>query len=101
MGWDRDPKGLNSKCWPIVTDDGGSVDTLHYKLGVSDFKCEDCCPDSNHTLSSTSLTQWEARGATRLEDMKPGFLSQPFTPSFRIGLTVPNFKAWAKLRIPL
>ena len=50
-----------SKCWPIVTDDGGSVDTLHYKLGVSDFKCEDCCPDSNHTLSSTSLTQWEAR----------------------------------------
>ena len=31
-----------SKCWPFVTEPGGSIDTLHYKLGVSDFKCEDC-----------------------------------------------------------
>ena len=30
-----------SKCWPFVTEDGGSIDTLHYKLGVGDFKCED------------------------------------------------------------
>ena len=27
-----------SKCWPFVT---GSIDTLRYRLGVSDFKCED------------------------------------------------------------
>ena len=29
------------KCWPFVTEDGGSIDTLHYKLDVSCFKCED------------------------------------------------------------
>ena len=27
------------RCWPFVT--GGSIDTLHYKLGVGDLKCED------------------------------------------------------------
>ena len=25
---------------PILTNDGGSIDTLHYNLSVSDFKCE-------------------------------------------------------------
>ena len=54
---------------PIVADDRGSIDTLYYKLGVRDFKCEDSCPDCNHTLSNISLTQWEARpkGGARLE----------------------------------
>ena len=59
-----------------------AVAWLHhnYKLGVSDFKCKDCCPDSNYTLSYTSFTQWEARGATRLEDMKPGFFKPNIYP---------------------
>ena len=27
--------------WPFVTEEGVGIDTLHYKLGVSDFKCGD------------------------------------------------------------
>ena len=30
-----------SKCWSFVTKDGGCIDTLQFKLGVSVFKCED------------------------------------------------------------
>ena len=29
------------KCWPFDTEDGSSIDTPHYKVAVSDFKCED------------------------------------------------------------
>ena len=25
----------------LYTEDGGSIDTVHYKLGAGDFKCED------------------------------------------------------------
>ena len=39
-----------SECWPSVTENGGSIDSLHYNLGVSEFKCEGRCPDSNHTF---------------------------------------------------
>ena len=39
-----------STCWPFVTEDDGSKDTLHYKLAVSWFKCEDWCPDSIRTF---------------------------------------------------
>ena len=30
-----------NKYWTFVTENGGSIDTLHYKLGVNDFKCDD------------------------------------------------------------
>ena len=50
-----------SKCWPFVTEDSGSIDTLHNKVGVSSFKYEDRCPDSNCTFKLDFLTQWEAR----------------------------------------
>ena len=83
---------LHGKCWPFVAEDGGSIDTLNNKLGVNDLKCEDWCPGSNHTSNSISLTQWEARGATRLEDIELGFtcLNHSFNPSFQESLTVPN-----------
>ena len=33
--------GIVSKCLVFVTEDGSNIDILHYKLDVSDFKCED------------------------------------------------------------
>ena len=30
-----------SKRWPFVTEEGGSIATLQYNLGVSGFKCKD------------------------------------------------------------
>ena len=46
-----------SKCWALVSEDGGSLDTLHYKLGVSVFKCEDYAQTTITLSNSISLTQ--------------------------------------------
>jgi len=39
-----------SKLWPMVIECGGSIHTLHYKLGARDFKYVGFCPHNNHTL---------------------------------------------------
>ena len=66
---------VESKFWPSVTEDGGSVDTLHYKLGASDFKCEGWSPDSNYTLKFDVLNPICSKVATQLEDILSGFKS--------------------------
>ena len=42
-------KVSKSKCWPFVNEDDSSIDTLHYKQGVSDRKCEDCMMSRQHS----------------------------------------------------
>ena len=84
--------GKVSKCSSFVTEDGGSIDTLHYMLGVGDFKWEHWCPDSNHIFKLDILNPMGSIAATRLEDIESGFicLKHSFNTSFHEGLTVTN-----------
>ena len=83
---------LVSKCWPFLTEGGGSKDAIHYKLGVSFFKCEDWCQDSYHTLKLDIINPRGKIAAARLKDIEFGFscLNLSFTPSFHEGSTVPS-----------
>ena len=58
----------------FVAEDGGSVGTLYYKLGVSDFKCKGWCPASNPTFKLEIPNPIGSKNATRLEDIKPEYL---------------------------
>ena len=62
-----------SKCRPFVTEDDGSKDALHYKLGASDFKSEDWCPDSNRTFKLDIIDPMGSMAATRQENIESGF----------------------------
>ena len=64
-----------SRCWSFVSEDDGNIYTLHYKLGVIDFKCECCYPDNIHTLSSMSLTQKKAEALHHWRTWSPGCLT--------------------------
>ena len=68
-------------CCPLVTDDGDSKYTLHYKLGMSDFKCKDLCPDSV-ALSKSNAKRWDCLSScTRWPEH---FLWVTFDPTLRI-----------------
>ena len=67
-----------SKCWSFVTEDGGSINTLRYKLGVSDYKCE----DGDHTFKLNILNPMGSKVATRVEYIEREFSC--LDPSFTI-----------------
>ena len=82
---------VKNECMHFDTEDSGSIYTLRYKLGASEFKCEDSCPDSYHTFKLNILNPIGSKDATLLVNIEPrfSFRSHSFTPSFKIGLIVP------------
>ena len=64
-----------SKCWPFVTEDGVSKDTLRFKLCVRVFKCWDWFHDSNNTFKFAILDPTETLDATRLENIEPSLVA--------------------------
>ena len=82
-----------SKFWFFVSEDDGSIYTLLYKLGLSDCKCEDCCPVSNHIFKLVILNPMGSKVGIRLKDIELGFcnLNHSCIPSFHDGLRVPNY----------
>ena len=49
-----------SKCWPFVTEDGGNIDRLDYKLDVGDLSAKTDAQTAITSSNSKSLTQMEA-----------------------------------------
>ena len=68
-----------------------SIDTLDYRQGLIDLKCKCCRPVNIHVVNPE-----RSRGATSLEDMEPWLSNHSFTPSFQVGVTVPNYR-WANV----
>ena len=50
----------------------GSIDIPHYKLGVSDLKCEECFPVCDHIFKLDILNPMANKDATRPKDIELG-----------------------------
>ena len=53
-----------SKSWSFVSEDRYDIDTLYYRLCVSDFKSKGLCPDSSHTFKLDIPNQLGSKDAT-------------------------------------
>ena len=62
----------SSKCWLFVSEDSGSIDTLHYNMDVSDLSAKTDQTDSNHTFKLVVLNPTGSKVATRSEVIEPG-----------------------------